>query len=90
VNQDAWKKLAPHQRQFLTEQALSLESRNDYWKVYAQQEIKRQQEAGIQVIRFDGAEAKQYVDRAYDAAWAGIIKVSPQYGPRMRELFTRR
>ena len=90
VNQDAWKKLAPHQRQFLTEQALSLESRNDYWKVYAQQEIKRQQEAGIQVIRFDGAEAKQYVDRAYDAAWAGIIKVSPQYGPRMRELFTKR
>jgi TRAP-type C4-dicarboxylate transport system substrate-binding protein len=90
VNQDAWKKLAPHQRQFLTEQALSLESRNDYWKVYAQQEIKRQQEAGIQVIRFDGAEAKQYVDRAYDAAWSGIIKVSPQYGPRMRELFTKR
>jgi TRAP-type C4-dicarboxylate transport system substrate-binding protein len=90
VNLDAWKKLTPAQREFLTRQALSLESRNEYWKVYAQQETERQAKAGIQVITLDGAQSKQYVDRAYETGWAGIIKVSPQHGPKMRELFTKR
>jgi TRAP-type C4-dicarboxylate transport system substrate-binding protein len=88
ANQDAWKKLSPKQREFLTGKALSLESRNDYWKVYGQQETERQTKAGIKVIKFEGAQAKQYVDEAYAAGWAGIIKVSPQHGPKMRELFT--
>lgn len=90
VNQDAWKRLSPKQREFLTSRALSLESRNDYWKVYAQQETERQAKAGIQVIRLEGANAKQYIDTAYEAGWAGIIKVSPQHGPKMRELFSKR
>jgi len=90
VNQDAWKRLSPKQREFLTARALSLESRNDYWKVYAQQETERQAKAGIQVIRLEGASAKQYIDTAYESGWAGIIKVSPVHGPKMRELFSRR
>jgi TRAP-type C4-dicarboxylate transport system substrate-binding protein len=90
VNLDAWKKLTPAQREFLTRQALSLESRNEYWKVYAQQETERQAKAGIQVIALDGAQSKQYVDRAYETGWAGIIKVSPQHGPKMHQLFTKR
>jgi TRAP-type C4-dicarboxylate transport system substrate-binding protein len=90
VNQDTWKKLTPAQREFLSRQALSLENRNDYWKIYAQQETERQAKAGIQVIRLDGAQSKQYVDKAYEAAWAGIIKVSPQHGPKMRQLFTKK
>ena len=90
ANLDAWKKLTPAQREFLTRQALSLESRNEYWKVYAQQEAERQAKAGIQVIKLDAAQSKQYVDRAYETGWAGIIKVSPQHGPKMRELFTKR
>ena len=89
VNLDAWKKLTPAQREFLTRQALSLESRNEYWKVYAQQETERQAKAGIQVITLNGAEAKKYVDQAYETGWAGIIKVSPQHGPKMRQLFTK-
>jgi TRAP-type C4-dicarboxylate transport system substrate-binding protein len=90
VNLDAWKKFTPAQREFLTRQALSLESRNEYWKVYAQQETERQAKAGIQVITLDGAQAKRYVAQAYETGWAGIIKVSPQHGPKMRELFTKR
>ncbi|HSD52844.1 MAG TPA: TRAP transporter substrate-binding protein DctP [Burkholderiales bacterium] len=90
VNQDAWKKLGARQRDFLTTQARLLENRNDYWKIYAQQETERQAKAGIQVIRLQGAQAKEYVDKAYEAGWAGIIKVSPQHGPKMRELFTKK
>ena len=47
-------------------------------------------QAGIEVIRFEGAQAQQYVDRAYEAGWAGVVKASPEHGPKMRELFSRR
>ena len=90
VNQDAWKKLTQTQRDFLTRQALALEGQNDFWKTYAQDEIKRQAQAGIQVIRFEGDQAKQYVERAYETGWAGVLKASPEHGPKMRELFSRR
>ncbi|MFZ1061836.1 MAG: TRAP transporter substrate-binding protein DctP [Candidatus Rokuibacteriota bacterium] len=89
VNLDAWNKLSPAQRDFLTRQGLAFEGLNDFWKTYAQEEIKRQAQAGIQVIRFEGAQAKQYLDRAYEAGWAGILKVSPEHGAKMRDLFRR-
>jgi TRAP-type C4-dicarboxylate transport system substrate-binding protein len=90
VNLDTWKKLTQAQRDFLTRQALALEGQNDFWKTYAQDEIKRQAQAGIQVIRFEGDQGKQYVERAYETGWAGVLKASPEHGPKMRELFSRR
>ena len=90
LNQDTWKKLGARQRDFLLAQSRSLENRNDYWKIYAQQETERQAKAGIQVIRMEGPMAKEYVDKAYEAGWAGIIKNSPVHGPKMRALFTKK
>jgi len=90
MNRDAWNKLGARQRDFLLIQTRLLENRNDYWKIYAQQETERQAKAGIKVIKLEGAQAKAYVDKAYETGWAGIIKVSPQYGPKMRELFTKK
>jgi len=90
VNLDTWKKLSSAQRDFLTRQGMAWEGQTDFWKTYAQTETKRQAEAGIQVIRFEGAQAKQYLDRAYEAGWDGIIKASPEHGPKMRELFSKR
>ena len=48
----------------------------------------KQKEAGIQVISFDAASAKQYYAKAYEVAWENAIKASPQYGPQMRKLFS--
>jgi TRAP-type C4-dicarboxylate transport system substrate-binding protein len=90
VNPDTWKRLTPAQRDFLTKQARALEAQNDFWKTYTQDEIKRQQAAGIEVIRFEGAAAQQYLDRAYEAGWAGVLKASPEHGPKMRELFSKK
>jgi TRAP-type C4-dicarboxylate transport system substrate-binding protein len=90
VNRDAWNRLGARQRDFLLTQSRLLENRNDYWKIYGQQETERQAKAGIQVIRMQGAQAKEYIDKAYEAGWAGIIKVSPQHGPKMRELFSQK
>jgi TRAP-type C4-dicarboxylate transport system substrate-binding protein/TRAP-type C4-dicarboxylate transport system permease small subunit len=74
VNLDTWRRLTPAQRELLTRQALAFEAQNDFWKTYAQEETRRQAQAGMQVIRFDEAQSRQYVDRAYEAGWSGVIK----------------
>jgi len=89
VNLDKWKGLTAQQRDLLNREAMALEAHNDFWKKYNEDEVRRQKEAGIQVITFDAAAAKQYYDKAYEVGWASIIKASPQYGPQMRKLFSR-
>jgi TRAP-type C4-dicarboxylate transport system substrate-binding protein len=90
INLKKWNSLSAKQREFLQQQALNFEGRNDFWKAYAKEEIKRQAGAGIKAISFDTATAKAYVAKAYETGWAGIIKSSPQHGPAMQKLFTRR
>lgn len=90
LNLDTWKKLSQTQRDYLTKQTRALEAQNDFWKNYTVEETKRQQQAGIEVIKFEGAAAQQYIDKAYEAGWAGILKSSPEHGPKMRELFSKK
>jgi TRAP-type C4-dicarboxylate transport system substrate-binding protein len=89
MNLDKWKGLSPAQRALLTQHSVAFEAQNGFWKKYNDDEIRRQKEAGIQVIGFDAATSKQYYDKAYDVGWASIIKASPQYGPQMRKLFSK-
>jgi len=89
VNLDKWKGLTAQQRELLNREAMALEAHNDFWKKYNEDEVRRQKEAGIQVITFDAAAAKQYYEKAYEVGWASILKASPQYGPQMRKLFSR-
>ena len=89
VNLDKWKALPARQRDYLNRQALAFEKQNDFWAQFSRDEIQRQAAAGIQTIRFEGAQRAEFLDKAYDAGWAGVIKSSPQHGPRMRELFAK-
>ena len=89
VNLDRWKKLTVAQRDFLQKQAAALEAQNDFWKQYADDETKRQAQAGLKTINFDAATAKQYVDRAYEVGWAGAIKASPEHGARLKQLLSK-
>ena len=43
----------------------------------------------IQTIEFKGADGEAYLAKAYEAGWAGIIKQSPEHGPKLRELFAK-
>ena len=52
-------------------------------------DIARQKAAGIQVIKFKGAEGEAFRAKAYEAGWAGVIKQSPEHGPKLRELFSK-
>lgn len=89
MNLDSWKKLASKQREFLQKQVLAFEAENDFWLRDNEEETKRQATAGIQTIRFDAATSKQYVDKAYEVGWASAMKASPEYAPRMKQLFSR-
>ena len=41
------------------------------------------------MIEFKGADGEAYRAKAYEAGWAGIIKQSPEHGPKLREFFAK-
>ena len=90
MNLDTWKKLNQKQRELLQKHMLALEAENPaYWKKNTEDEIRRQEQAGIQAIKFDAATSKQYLDKAYAAGWAGILKNSPDYGPKLKQVLSK-
>lgn len=89
MNLDAWKRLSEKQRDFILKQALALEEMNSTWKKINEEDTRRQAQAGIQTIKFDGPTGKAYLEKAYEVAWSGAMKQSPEHAPRMRKLFSR-
>ena len=89
MNLAKWKSLTQSQRDLLMRQMIAAEAENESWKTLNDNDTRRQAQAGIQVITFDPATSKQYVDKAYNVAWDAMIKVSPQYGQQMRMLFSK-
>ncbi|HLX82118.1 MAG TPA: TRAP transporter substrate-binding protein DctP [Burkholderiales bacterium] len=89
MNLDKYKSLTPAQRDYLDRKAQAYEAQNDFWKSYNQSEAKRQAEAGIQVITFDAATNRAYVEKAKEIGWANAIKASPQYGPELKKVLAR-
>ena len=89
MNLDKYKGLPAKTRQYLDRQALAYEQQNNFWKSYNQNEAKRQADAGIQTIKLDGAAGASYYAKAYQAGWEGVIRQSPEFGPKLRELFSK-
>jgi len=89
MNLPAYKKLSDAQRSFLQKQILALEAGNTFWAQYATEEMARQEKAGIQAIKFDAATAKAFRDKAYEVAWAGAMKQSPEVAGRFKPLFSK-
>ena len=89
MNLPAYKKLGDAQRNYLQKQILALEAENGFWAQYTTDEIARQEKAGIQTIKFDAATAKAFRDKAYDVAWAGAMKQSPEVAARFKPLFSK-
>jgi TRAP-type C4-dicarboxylate transport system substrate-binding protein len=89
MNLDKWKALSQAQKDLLMRHVVAHEADAVSWKKINEDDIRKQAQAGIQVISFDAATSRQYLDKAYDIAWTNLIKVSPQYGPQMRKLFSK-
>ena len=91
VNKTAWDKLNDAQRAVLRKAADLGES--EAWAEFAAEnakDTKRQADAGIQTIKFDGADTQAYRAKAYQAGWEGIIKQSPEHGPKLRDFFSKK
>jgi TRAP-type transport system periplasmic protein len=89
MNLDAYKKLQPKQRAFLEKQMLALEAMNTFWANYGREEAARQEKAGVQLIKFDAAGTKKYIDTAYDAGWAGAFKTNIEFAKKLKTLTSK-
>lgn len=82
---NAWKKLNAEQRAYLEKQGAWLEAQLlEQSKQDSVAEIKKQTDAGIQVVKLSDADARAFLKSAYDSAWDGIVKASPTHGPKLR------
>src|SRR5215813_6235235 len=90
VNKTTWDKLTDAQRAVLRKAAErgEAEAAAEFAEENAK-DTKRQTDTGIQTIKFDAAAAEAYRAKAYQAGWEGIIKQSPEHGPKIREFFSK-
>lgn len=88
-NAKTWAKLTAQQKQYLEKQGAWLEALTaDMPAKDAPADIKRQKEAGIQVIQLSAGDAKQFQQTALDAGWTMVTTASPTHGAKLRELMT--
>ena len=89
VNKRKWDGLTDEQRAVLTRAGEALEA--NYADVAKENaaEAEKQKAAGIQVIKLEGEAAEAWRKKAYEAGWAGVVKQSPEHGPKLKELFSK-
>lgn len=90
INLDVWKKLTDPQKAVLEFGSKWIEA----WLPMYEDQLnelnkKIQAEAGVEVIEFKGEDAKKYLDKAYNAAWAEVLEHNKEHGPKLKELMER-
>jgi len=91
INKASWDKLTTAQQAVIRKAADAAEA--EAAGIFAEEnakDTKRQAEAGIQVITFSAADAAAYRAKAYDSGWEGIIKQSPEHGPKIKGFFSKK
>jgi TRAP-type C4-dicarboxylate transport system substrate-binding protein len=90
VNKTTWDKLSAAQKAVLRKAAdLGEAEAATVFAAENAKDTKRQADAGIQTIKFEGAAAAAFRTKAYQAGWEGIIKQSPEHGPKIRGFFAK-
>ncbi|NYT70542.1 TRAP transporter substrate-binding protein DctP [Pusillimonas noertemannii] len=89
INQDKWNKLNDQQKEILTQAARWMEDLNLQNAQMWEEEKKRQAAAGIEVIELSAADRETYLKAAEESVWSNINRLSPQHGPKLRELLVR-
>lgn len=87
VNKRKWDSLSEAQRAVLTAAGEQIEAGVADVVKENEDEAAKQKAANIQVIKFEGATAETWRAKAYEAGWAGIVKSSPEHGPKLKEFF---
>jgi len=89
VNKASWAKLNDQQKKIITEAAAWIEAQAADVVKENEAETAKQAAAGIKVITFPDAQAADWRKKAYESGWAGVIKQSPEHGPKLKEFFAK-
>ncbi|HXL68663.1 MAG TPA: TRAP transporter substrate-binding protein DctP [Xanthobacteraceae bacterium] len=89
INKATWDRLNDAQKKVVTDAAVWLEGQAQDTVKENEADIAKQKAAGIQVIEFKGADGAAFRAKAYEAGWAGVIRQSPEHGPKLREFFSK-
>jgi TRAP-type C4-dicarboxylate transport system substrate-binding protein len=85
VNKTAWAKLTAQQKKVISDAAAWLEAQAAEVVKENEADIAKQKAAGIGVI----ALGDEFRRKAYEAGWAGVIRQSPEHGPKLKALFAK-
>jgi TRAP-type transport system periplasmic protein len=90
INKSTWDKLTAEQKAVLQKAGAEGEAEAipEFNKLNAE-DTERQAKAGIEPITFDAAGTKRYLDQAYEAGWAGVIRQSPEQGAKLRGFLSK-
>jgi TRAP-type C4-dicarboxylate transport system substrate-binding protein len=89
MNLDTFNRLPKNLQDLLIDAAKDLEV--DYPAISAKHEQENWDaimDAGVKIIEFSPADAKWFVDTAYEVEWKKHIKKYPDLGPKLRELMS--
>ena len=89
INKASWAKLDDRQKKVIADAAAWIEAQAADVTKENEADTARQAAAGIKTITFPGTQGAEYRKKAYETGWAGIIKQSPEHGPKLRELFAK-
>jgi TRAP-type C4-dicarboxylate transport system substrate-binding protein len=91
VNLDKWKKIPPDIQAMMMDVMQDMEYIASMRNVMLEQkEIRIRTAAGMKVLQLPPKDAEKFVQTASDTTWAYLIERSPEYGPKLRELTSRK
>jgi len=90
MNRAAYEKLPLHLQKVLHEAVRETEEWGARaFREEADKEQERLRKLGMEMVQLPDAEGKRFLQIARDALWEQVMKDSPKYGPRLREVFTK-
>lgn len=89
ISQKTWDTLNDEQKALLQKEITAMEDASDNFTTLAEEEVKKQEEAGIAMINLPEDKAAAFEKTAQDSGWEMIISTSPENGPKLRELLEK-
>lgn len=87
INMDTWNSLPENIRAALEEVAVKVEEEvAKYMADRGAKEDENLKNAGLQFIRFSEADAKKFIELAYEVQWKAILPKCPETCPKLRDL----
>ena len=93
MNQKKWTSLSDEQRDLINTVVMEFEVKSELFGTEVQAKLdglfSKLEEQGIKAIKFEGAEADEWLKAAKDTGWAEVFELSPEHGAKLHALWTK-